>query len=72
MHSQGLTMENFGDVLESGPEQTLLSWGNVAESLCGTCTAARIGKGLQAGDFEFFEVCSPHDSQEGLVLPMAY
>ena len=72
MHSQGLTSENFGDVLENGPEQTLFTWGNVAESLCGRCTATRVGKQLQAGDFEFFEVCSPHNGQEGLVLPMAY
>jgi hypothetical protein len=72
MPSQGLTIENFGVVLEKGPEQTLLTLGNVAESLCGTCAAARIGKELQAGNFEFFEVCSPHDQQEGLVLPMAY
>ena len=73
MTSQGLTIETFGDVLEKGPEPTLLSWGNPApESLCGICTAARIGKSLQAGDSEFLEVCSPHDEQEGLVLPMAY
>jgi hypothetical protein len=72
MPSRGLTIENFGDVLENGPEQTLLTWGNVGESLCGICTATRIGKGLQAGNFEFFEVCSPHEGQEGLVLPMAY
>jgi len=72
MQSQGLTIETFGDVLEKGPERTLLSCGNPPESLCGTCTATRIGKRLQAGDLEFFEVCSPHDKQEGLVLPMAY
>jgi hypothetical protein len=73
MQSQGLTIETFSDVLEKGPEQTLLPWGNPAgESLCGTCTATRMGKRLQAGDLEFFEVCSPHDGQEGLVLPMAY
>jgi hypothetical protein len=72
MPSQGLTIENFGEVVEKGPEQTLFTWGNVAESLCGTCTSSRIGKELQAGNFEFFEVCSPHDQQEGLVLPMAY
>lgn len=73
MQSRGLTIETFGDVLEKGPERTLLSWGNpAAESLCGACTATRIGKNLQAGDFEFFEICSPHDEQEGLVLPMAY
>lgn len=73
VHSQGLTIDTFGGVLEKGPEQTLLTWGNPsAESLCGTCTAARIGQRLQTGDFEFLEVCSPHDTQEGLVLPMAY
>ncbi len=73
MQSQGLTIETFGDVLEKGPAQTLFTWGNpAAESLCGKCTAARIGKRLQAGDLEFLEVCSPHDRQEGLVLPMAY
>jgi hypothetical protein len=72
MRSRGLSIETFGDVLEKGPEQTVFAWGNVAESLCGTCTAARIGKELQGGNFEFFEVCSPHDGQEGLVLPMAY
>jgi len=35
------------------------------KKLCARC-------GQQAGDFEFFEICSPHDEQEGLVLPTAY
>jgi hypothetical protein len=73
MQSQGLTIETFDDVLEKGLEQTLLTWGNPAgEPLCGTCTAKRIGKRLQSGDLEFFEICSPHDAQEGFVLPTAY
>jgi hypothetical protein len=73
IESRGLTIENFEDVLEKGPERTLLTWGNPAmRSLCGTCTAKRIGKNLQAGGLEFFEVCSPHDQEEGIVIPMAY
>jgi hypothetical protein len=73
MQSQGLTLQTFSEILDGEPERTLLSWGNPgAESLCGRCIAMRIGKRLQAGDLEFFEVCSPHDGQEGLVLPTAY
>lgn len=68
----GLTVETFGDILEKGP-QTLLTWENpVPTSLCGKCTAERIGKSLQTDSFEFFEVCSPHHEQEGMVLPMGY
>jgi hypothetical protein len=65
IQSHGLTIENFDDVLKKSPEQTLLTWGNpAAVSLCGTCSAT--------ADMEFFEICSPHNAQEGFVLPMAY
>ena len=73
MHSQGLTIETFGDVLGKEPERTLLTWGNPAPTpLCGVCTAKCIGKSLQEDGLEFFEVCSPHSEQEGMVVPMAY
>jgi hypothetical protein len=73
IESRGLTIESFGDVIEKGPQSTRLTWGNPAPtSLCGKCTAERIGNRLQTGSFEFFEVCSPHLDEQGLVLPMAY
>ena len=73
MRSRGLTIETSGEVLEKGPELTLLTWGNPAPvSLCGACTAKRISECLKSDDFEFFEICSPHNDQEGIVIPMAY
>ena len=73
IQAQGLTIETFSDVLEKGPEKTLLTWGNpVPKALCGACTAKYVGKNLQQSGLEFFEVCSPHEDQEGIVLPMAY
>jgi hypothetical protein len=73
IESRGLTSESIGDVVGKGPQETLLRWGNpVPISLCGKCTAERIGRNLQMDGFEFFEVCSPHQDQEGIVLPMAY
>ena len=73
IESRGLTLESFGDVIEKGPHQTLLTWGNPnPTSLCGKCTAEHIARRLQADGFEFFEVCGPHRDEEGMVLPMAY
>ena len=71
--SKGISIETFGEVLKRGPSQTLLTWGNSeTASQCGKCLSARISKDLRSGNFEFFEICSPHDTQEGLVMPMAY
>jgi hypothetical protein len=73
IESRGLTVESFGDVIEKGPQQTLMMWRNPSPtSLCGKCTAEHIARSLQADGFEFFEVCSPHRDEEGMVLPMAY
>jgi hypothetical protein len=71
--SRGLTLETFSSVLEMGPRKTLLSWGNPAPvSLCGLCTAGRIARSMSEDAYEFFEVCTPHQDQQGIVLPMAY
>lgn len=71
--SGGLSLDTFEQVLEKGLQPTILVWGNPPPlPLCGKCTAERICKALQANGMEFFEICSPHDTQEGIVLPMAY
>ena len=71
--SRGITAETFSEVLEKGPKRTLLTWGNPAPvRLCGKCVVDRIGRVLQAGDFEYFEVCSPRGNDDGVVIPMAY
>ncbi len=71
--SKGISIETFGEVLKRGPSQTLLTWGNSeTASQCGKCLSARISKDLRSGNYEFFEICSPHDTEEGLVMPMAY
>jgi len=73
LESRGLTIKTFSDVLDKGHRHTLLAWGNPDPlSLCGRCTADRIGKILQSNAFEFFEICSPHQGQQGIVMPMAY
>lgn len=73
IESRGLTRESFADVVAKGPQDTLLRWGNpVPISLCGKCTAERMGVNLKLDGVEFFEMCSPHQDQEGIVLPMAY
>jgi hypothetical protein len=73
IESRGLTFESFRDVIEKGPQHTLLTWGNPnPTALCGKCTAEHIVRSLQDDSFEFFEICSPHRDQEGMVLPMAY
>lgn len=71
--SRGLTIETFGDVLENGLQQTLLAWGNSDPiALCGKCTAQHIAEALQGDGVSFFEVCGPHGTEQGMVLPMAY
>ena len=70
--SKGISLETFEDVLRKGPRQTILMWGNSEVSLCGKCASEKIGEALRSGDFEFFEISSPHATQEGIVLPMAY
>lgn len=73
IESRGLTLETFSGVLEVGPRKTLLSWGNPAPvSLCGGCAAEYIGHRLGENEYEFFEVSTPHNDQQGIVLPMAY
>lgn len=71
--SRGLNVDTFGEVLEKGPAQTLLAWGNPSPvSLCAKCAARRISEALHAGDFEYLEICSPHDRDEGIAMPLAY
>ncbi len=68
--SRGLTVETFINVLENNLQQTLLTWGNPDPvPLCGKCT---IIESLRGDGVSFFEVCSPHGTQRGIVLPMAY
>ncbi len=72
VNSRGLSLETFAEVLEKGLQQSLLAWGNPAPiPLCGACVAKRIGECLRSGGPSFFEVCSPHGEQQGMVLPMA-
>jgi len=73
VESQGLTPDTFDRVFEKGPRSTVFTWGNPPPMpFCGSCTAERLCKALQADGFEYFELCSPHHEQEGIVMPMAY
>jgi hypothetical protein len=73
VESQGLTPDTFDQVLEKGPRSTVFTWGNPPPApLCGKCTAQRLTKTLLADGFEYFDLCSPHYEQQGIVMPMAY
>jgi hypothetical protein len=73
IESKGITIEIFGEVIEKGPLNALLAWGNPPpRSLCGRCTSEHVMKALQQEGMSFFEISSPHGTQEGVVLPMAY
>jgi hypothetical protein len=71
IESRGLDGKTFEVVLKRGLVKTLLAWGNpAAVSLCGKCTVKRIAEGLRG--VSYMEVCSPHGTDEGVVIPMGY
>ena len=72
VESQGLTGDNFGNVLEQGISATLLKDNPLPRSLCATCCVGRIASSLKARKLSYLEFCSPRGSARGFVLPMGY
>jgi hypothetical protein len=72
VESQGLTGDNFGNVLEQGISATLLKNNPAPRPLCATCCVGRIASTLKASELSFIEFCPPRGSARGFVLPMAY
>jgi hypothetical protein len=73
IESRGLTSDNFRNLMQEGPRRTLLKWGNPSPaSLCGNCTVERLIVSLRTEHLEYFEVCSPHGTSEGILAPQAY
>ena len=71
IESRGLDGKTFEVILKRGLAKTVLGWGNpAAVSLCGKCAVKRIAAGL--GSVSYVEVCSPHGTDEGVVIPMGY
>lgn len=73
VESRGLDGKTFEVILKRGLAKTVLAWGNPAPvSLCGKCAVKRISHSLGGESFSYIEVCSPHGTDEGAVLPMGY
>jgi len=72
VESQGLTADNWGEVIERGVSDTLLKWENPPPiSMCAQCCVRHIDSTLQLRGMTYIEVCSPKD-EDGFVLPMGY
>jgi hypothetical protein len=73
IESLGLDGKTFEAVIQHGLAKTLLSSENPQPvSLCGRCTVKRISASLRKDDLSYLEVCSPHGTDEGMVMPMGY
>jgi hypothetical protein len=73
IESRGLDGKTVEVVLKRGLAKTLLAWGNPRPvSLCGECTVRHISQSLRGEGFSYMEVCSPHGTEEGVVVPMEY
>jgi hypothetical protein len=73
VESRGLDGKTVEVVLKRGLAKTLLAWGNPAPvALCGKCAVKRIAQSLLGEGFSYIEVCSPHGTDEGVVIPMGY
>lgn len=73
IESEGLTRETQDELLANGLRKTLTAWGNPQRTpLCGACTVRRMSENLRSNGASYIEVCSPHATDEGIVLPMGY
>jgi hypothetical protein len=73
IESRGLDGKTVEVVLKRGLAKTLLAWGNLPPvALCGKCAVKRIAESLRGEGFSYIEVCSPHGTDEGIVMPMGY
>jgi hypothetical protein len=73
VETRGLDAKTFEVVLKRGLIKTLLAWGNPPPvALCGKCAGKRIAESLRGEEFSYTEVCSPHGTDEGVVIPMGY
>ena len=72
VNADGLTGENFGEVLDRGVTATLLQNNPRPRSLCARCCVGRICKALDIEKISYLEICSPKGEAAGFVLPMGY
>jgi hypothetical protein len=73
VESRRLDGKSLEVVLKHGLAKTILAWGNPPPiSLCGKCLVKHIAESLRREEFSYIEVCSPHGTEEGIVLPMSY
>jgi hypothetical protein len=72
IESKGLTEDNFTEILDKGPSETLLQQNPKPISLCPKCCIRHIARELEMNHISYLEVCSPRGNGDGFVIPMAY
>ena len=72
LESRGLNGENFGETLDNGLKNTLLTQNPRPVSLCAACCVRRVSNDLETKRLAYIEVSGPKGADDGFVVPMGY